>query len=62
VGILPERIYPGYKVHSSDNIVKVVAVTDDFLLDIMTKGYGLIVDAGVHRTESIKVIEAAKGF
>lgn len=60
VGYSPERINPGDKVHRLETIVKVVSGTDEESLDIIAKVYELVVDAGVHRAESIKVAEAAK--
>ncbi|MTI46837.1 MAG: nucleotide sugar dehydrogenase [Firmicutes bacterium] len=60
VGYSPERINPGDKVHRLETIVKVVSGMDEESLDIIAKVYELIVDAGVHRAESIKVAEAAK--
>ncbi len=60
VGYSPERINPGDKVHRLETIVKVVAGMDEESLDIIANVYELVVDAGVHRAESIKVAEAAK--
>ena len=60
VGYSPERINPGDKVHRLETIVKVVAGMDEESLDVIAKIYELVVDAGVHRAESIKVAEAAK--
>ena len=60
VGYSPERINPGDKGHRLETIVKVVSGMDEESLDIIAKVYELVVDAGVHRTESIKVAEAAK--
>ncbi|MRI86506.1 nucleotide sugar dehydrogenase [Aerococcaceae bacterium WS4759] len=60
VGYSPERINPGDKVHRLETIVKVVSGMDEESLDIIAKVYELVVDAGVHRSESIKVAEAAK--
>lgn len=60
VGYSPERINPGDKVHRLETIVKVVSGMDEETLDIVAKVYELVVDAGVHRAESIKVAEAAK--
>ena len=60
VGYSPERINPGDKVHRLETIVKVVSGMDEQSLDIIAKVYELVVDAGVHRAESIKVAEAAK--
>ena len=60
VGYSPERINPGDKAHRLETIVKVVSGMDDETLDIVAKTYELVIDAGVHRAESIKVAEAAK--
>ena len=60
VGFSPERINPGDKVHRLETIVKVVSGMDEESLDIIAKVYELVVDAGVHRAETIKVAEAAK--
>lgn len=60
VGYSPERINPGDKVHRLETIVKVVSGMDEESLDIISKIYELVVDAGVYKAESIKVAEAAK--
>lgn len=60
VGYSPERINPGDKVHRLETIVKVVSGMDEESLNIIANVYELVVDAGVHRAESIKVAEAAK--
>lgn len=60
VGYSPERINPGDKQHRLENIVKIVSGMDAETLDTIAKVYGLVVNAGVHRAESIKVAEAAK--
>ena len=60
VGYSPERINPGDKVHRLETIVKVVSGMDEESLDIIAKVYELVVQAGVHRAENIKVAEAAK--
>lgn len=60
VGYSPERINPGDKVHRLETITKIVSGMDEETLDIVAKVYELVVDAGVHRAESIKVAEAAK--
>lgn len=60
VGYSPERINPGDKIHRLDNIKKIVSGMDEETLNIIAKIYELIVDAGVHRAESIKIAEAAK--
>lgn len=60
VGYSPERINSGDKVHTLENIVKVVSGSDEESLETIAKVYELVVDAGVYRAESIKVAEAAK--
>ncbi len=60
IGYSPERINPGDKVHRLETIVKIVSGMDDESLDQIAKVYELVVEAGVHRAESIKVAEAAK--
>lgn len=60
VGYSPERINPGDKVHRLNTITKIVSGMDEETLDCVAKVYELVVDAGVHRAESIKVAEAAK--
>ncbi|MBE7018933.1 MAG: nucleotide sugar dehydrogenase [Ruminococcaceae bacterium] len=60
IGYSPERINPGDKVHRLETIVKIVSGMDEETLDTVAKVYELVVQAGVHRAESIKVAEAAK--
>lgn len=60
VGYSPERINPGDNEHRLHNIVKIVSGMDEETLDIVAKVYELVVEAGVHKAESIKVTEAAK--
>uniref|UniRef100_UPI002627AD2D nucleotide sugar dehydrogenase n=1 Tax=uncultured Psychrobacter sp. TaxID=259303 RepID=UPI002627AD2D len=60
VGYSPERINPGDKVHRLETITKIVSGMDAETLDCVAKVYELVVEAGVHRAESIKVAEAAK--
>lgn len=60
VGYSPERINPGDKVHRLETIKKIVSGMDQETLDCVAKVYELVVKAGVHRAESIKVAEAAK--
>ncbi|OQX19556.1 MAG: GDP-mannose dehydrogenase [Desulfobacteraceae bacterium IS3] len=59
-GYSPERINPGDKVHTVENIVKIVSGSDKASLEIVTGVYGKIVKAGLHKASSIKVAEAAK--
>jgi UDP-N-acetyl-D-galactosamine dehydrogenase len=60
VGYSPERINPGDEVHRLETIVKVVSGMDEESLEEIAKIYGMIIEAGVYRAESIKVAEAAK--
>ena len=60
VGYSPERINPGDKLHRLPDIQKVVSGSDDKTLDLIDSLYKLIIKAGTHRAESIKVAEAAK--
>lgn len=60
VGYSPERINPGDKVHRLETITKIVSGMDEETLDLVAKVYELVVEAGVHRADSIMVAEAAK--
>ena len=60
IGYSPERINPGDKVHRLETITKIVSGMDAETLGEVAKVYELVVEAGVHRAESIKVAEAAK--
>ena len=59
-GYSPERINPGDKTKTLSKIVKVVSGCDEESLEEITKVYGLVVAAGIHKASSIKVAEAAK--
>ena len=60
VGYSPERINPGDQQHRLENIKKIVSGMDGETLEVVAKVYELVVEAGVHRAESIQVAEAAK--
>ncbi|PKR77811.1 nucleotide sugar dehydrogenase [Halalkalibacillus sediminis] len=60
VGFSPERINPGDKVNTLTKIIKVVSGSDQDALEIISNVYESIIEAGVHRAESIKVAEASK--
>lgn len=60
VGYSPERINPGDKVNTLENIIKIVSGIDQESLEEIAKLYELVISAGVHRVSSIKVAEAAK--
>ncbi len=60
VGYSPERINPGDKEHTLQNVIKIVSGCCEASLDQIAQTYELVVAAGVHRATSIKVAEAAK--
>lgn len=60
IGYSPERINPGDKQHTLQNVIKVVSGCCDESLEEIAKVYEMVVDVGVHRAPSIKVAEAAK--
>ncbi len=60
VGYSPERINPGDKEHTLQNVIKVVSGCCKESLEQIALTYELVVEAGVHRATSIKVAEAAK--
>ena len=60
LGYSPERINPGDKAHPLEKITKVVAGQDAETLATLADLYGSIIEAGIHRAQSIKVAEAAK--
>ncbi|OAH54840.1 UDP-N-acetyl-D-galactosamine dehydrogenase [Domibacillus aminovorans] len=60
VGYSPERINPGDKINTLTKIIKVVSGSDEDSLEIISKIYESIIEAGVHKAESIKVAEASK--
>ena len=60
VGYSPERVNPGDRVHTLEKIVKVVSGQDADTMEQVAGLYERIIEAGVHRTPSIRVAEAAK--
>jgi len=60
IGYSPERINPGDKVHTLENITKVVSGCDEVALQVISDVYSIVVKAGIHKASSIKVAEAAK--
>ena len=60
VGYSPERINPGDKVHTLENIMKIVSGSDSATCEMLARVYGQVVTAGIHKASSIKVAEAAK--
>ncbi|MCM3539124.1 nucleotide sugar dehydrogenase [Priestia endophytica] len=60
VGYSPERINPGDKVHTLENIIKIVSGIDEESLEEIAAIYEVVIKAGIHKAKSIKVAEAAK--
>ena len=60
VAYSPERINPSDKVHTLTKILKVVSGDSPETLEQVATLYGSIITAGVFKTTSIKVAEAAK--
>ena len=59
-GYSPERINPGDKLHRVNNILKITSGSTPEVADFVDQVYNLIIEAGTHKAESIKVAEAAK--
>ena len=60
LGYSPERINPGDKIHTLENVMKVVSACDEESLDVIADVYSIVVEAGIYKAPSIKVAEAAK--
>ena len=60
VGYSPERINPGDTQHTLTKVVKIVAGCDEESLNCIADVYSMVVEAGLHRSPTIKVAEAAK--
>jgi len=60
LGYSPERIVPGDKENTIEQIVKIVSGQDQEALDQIASVYELICKSGVHRAPNIKTAEAAK--
>jgi UDP-N-acetyl-D-galactosamine dehydrogenase len=60
VGYSPERISPGDKVHTLENIIKIVSGSTLKTVEKVKSIYEEIITAGVYVAPSIKVAEAAK--
>ena len=62
LGYSPERINPGDKTHTIDQITKVIAAEDAEVLEQLAQMYGAVTSGGVFRAASIKAAEAAKAI
>jgi UDP-N-acetyl-D-galactosamine dehydrogenase len=60
LGYSPERLNPGDKQRPFPSILKLVSGNDSEAVDQISKVYEAIITAGVYKTASIKVAEAAK--
>lgn len=59
-GYSPERINPGDKVHTVENIKKVTSGSTPEIGKIVNEVYASVIKAGTHLAPTIKVAEAAK--
>ncbi|MFN4152239.1 MAG: nucleotide sugar dehydrogenase, partial [Candidatus Sericytochromatia bacterium] len=59
-GYSPERINPGDKVHSIENVVKIISADNEKSLEKLDFVYGKIVKKGLYKAKSIKTAEMAK--
>ncbi len=59
-GYSPERINPGDREHRLETILKVTSGSTPEAADFVDALYASIIDAGTHKTSSIRVAEAAK--
>ena len=60
VGYSPERINPGDKEHNLESIIKITSGSTVETANWIDSLYASIIKAGTHKTDSIKVAEAAK--
>ncbi len=60
LGYSPERINPGDKNKRITDIIKITSGSNSVASKIVTYLYSLIIKAGVHETDSIKIAESAK--
>jgi UDP-N-acetyl-D-galactosamine dehydrogenase len=61
-GYSPERISPGDPVHTLKNIIKVTSGSTPETADLVDELYSSIINAGTHKTSSIKIAEASKAI
>jgi UDP-N-acetyl-D-galactosamine dehydrogenase len=60
VGYSPERINPGDKLRTVENILKVTSGSNPYYTDIVDDLYSSVITAGTFKASSIKVAEASK--
>jgi UDP-N-acetyl-D-galactosamine dehydrogenase len=61
-GYSPERINPGDKINTLTKIKKVTSGSTPEIAILIDQLYGTIIEAGTHKTNSIKVAEASKAI
>ncbi len=59
-GYSPERINPGDKLHTVENIPKVTSGSTPQVADLIDELYNTVLTRGTHKASSIKVAEASK--
>ncbi|MGB3109309.1 MAG: nucleotide sugar dehydrogenase [Psychrobacter alimentarius] len=60
VGYSPERINPGDKLRTVENILKVTSGSNPYYTDVVDELYSSVITAGTFKASSIKVAEASK--
>ena len=60
IGYSPERINPGDKVHTVENIPKITSGSTPEAAEVIDNLYNSVLKNGTHRASTIKVAEAAK--
>lgn len=60
IGYSPERINPGDKIHTLNNIKKIVSGIDEYTTNEIEKIYNIIVKCGVLKVSDIKTAECIK--
>lgn len=60
VGYSPERINPGDKEHTLENVIKIVSGDSEETCSKVADLYSTVVKAGVHQVSTIQAAEAAK--
>lgn len=60
LGYSPERINPGDKVNTVENVIKIVSGDTPETLKRVEAVYNMVIKAGLHAAPTIKVAEAAK--
>ena len=59
-GYSPERVNPGDKLHTVENIRKITSGSTPETADLVDRVYGEVLENGTYKASSIKVAEAAK--